>query len=254
MLIIPAIDLRGGKCVRLTEGRIDQETIYSDDPVGIACTFERAGAERIHIVDLDGAFSGQLKNLNVVKEILRAVKIPVQLGGGIRTMDAIDKLLSLGVSRVILGTAAISHLSLVSDGVGKFGEQVMVGIDSKNGQVAIKGWADTAAKTHLQLAQEIKFLGVKEVVFTDISRDGNFKGPNVAAAEELARKSGLGVIISGGVASLEDIKKICRMEEPGISGVIIGKAIYAGTVDLKEAIKIGRGEIDHAGETYYTLP
>jgi len=254
MLVIPAIDLRGGKCVRLIQGRIDQETIYSDDPLGIACTFEKMGAERIHIVDLDGAFSGQLANLKVIKEILRTVKIPIQLGGGIRTMDAIEKLLSLGVDRVILGTAAIDHLSLVSDGVKRFGERMMVGIDSKNGQVAIKGWADTVAKTYLQLGQEIKSLGVKQVVFTDISRDGTFNGPNLAAAAELAQKSGLEVIVSGGVSSLEDIRKISCMNEPGISGVIVGKALYAGAVNLKEAIKIGRGEMDDAGETYNTLP
>lgn len=242
MLVIPAIDLRGGRCVRLIEGRIDQETIYSDDPVGIACTFERMGAERIHLVDLDGAFSGQLANLGVIQEIVRAVQIPVQLGGGIRTMETIEMLLSLGVSRVILGTAAISHLSLVTDGVRRFGEQVMVGIDSKNGQIAIKGWADTVAKTYLELGREIKSQGVKQVVFTDTRRDGTFKGPNLAAAAELARESGLEVIVSGGVASLEDIRNIGCMEEPGIAGVIIGKALYAGMVDIKEAIKIGRGE------------
>lgn len=253
MLVIPAIDLRNGKCVRLMEGRIDQETVYSDDPVGMACNFERMGAERIHIVDLDGAFSGQMVNLSVIAEIVRIVKIPVQLGGGIRTMETIEMLLNLGVNRVILGTAAISHLSLVSEVVERYGERIMVGIDSKNGQVAIKGWADTVAKTYLELGREIKSLGVKQVVFTDTRRDGTFKGPNLESSVKLARESGLEVIVSGGVASLEDIKRIGDLKEPGIAGVIIGKALYAGKLDLPEAIKIGKGEMDDAGETNYSL-
>ncbi|MCR6546887.1 1-(5-phosphoribosyl)-5-[(5-phosphoribosylamino)methylideneamino]imidazole-4-carboxamide isomerase [Dehalobacterium formicoaceticum] len=242
MLVIPAIDLRGGKCVRLIEGRLDQETIYSDDPAGMAQTFEQAGAERLHVVDLDGAFSGQMVNFDVIKKIVQGIKIPVQLGGGIRTMDSIDQLLDLGVSRVILGTAAISNLDLVQKSVEKYGGQIMVGIDSKNGQVAIEGWAETVGKTYLELGHEIRSLGITQVVFTDTRRDGTLQGPNLASSAELARTCDLEVIVSGGVSTIEDIRKIRQLKEPGIVGVIMGKALYAGKVDLKEAIKIGRGE------------
>lgn len=244
MIIYPAIDIRGGKCVRLIEGRLDQETVYSDDPVGMAQHWERLGAEWLHLVDLDGAFSGQLQNLAIIQDIVRAVKIPVQLGGGIRTMNTIEMLLKTGVSRVILGTAAVSDLSLVAEAAKKFEESVMVGIDSKNGFVAIQGWEEPVDKTYLDLGREIKDLGIKRVVFTDIRRDGTLQGPNIEAAEKLAKESGLRVIVSGGVSSLEDICKVKHLELSGLEGVIIGKALYAETIDLREAIRVGKGEMN----------
>lgn len=241
MIIFPAIDIRGGKCVRLIEGRLDRETVYADDPVEMARTWEQMGAEWLHVVDLDGAFAGRLQNWHIIQDMVRSVKIPVQLGGGIRTMETIERLLKSGVRRVILGTAAISHLSLVSEAVQRFGDQVLVGIDSKKGCAAIQGWETTAAKTCLDLGREMKALGVNRAVFTDTGRDGTLQGPNVEAAEQLARESGLQVIVSGGVASLGDICRIRRLAASGLEGVIIGKALYDGTLDLRDAIQAGRG-------------
>jgi phosphoribosylformimino-5-aminoimidazole carboxamide ribotide isomerase len=243
MIIIPAVDIREGKCVRLVEGKMDRVTVYSEDPVAVAQLWEDKGAEIIHVVDLDGAFAGQPKNLAIIEKIVHTVQIPVQIGGGIRNMDTIDMLLDMGVRRVILGTAAISDSMLVAQASQKYGERVIVGIDSKNGLVAIEGWEATVGKTDLELAWEIKKLGITRVVYTDTRRDGTLKGPNIKASSDLARESGLRVIVSGGVSCLDDVRSVKEIENDGIDGVIIGKALYAGTVDLKDALKIAKGEM-----------
>jgi len=238
MLIIPAIDLRLGKCVRLVRGLPEQETIYSEDPVKTACSWEEQGARWLHVVDLDGAFTGSPQNVDVVKKIVKAVNIPVQVGGGIRDLDYIKKLLDFGVARVIVGTIAIIRPELVEDACRLYGEAVAVGIDAKKGRVAIEGWGVTAEKSAVELAREMSRIGVKRVVFTDVKRDGTLTGPNVQATEELARATGLKVIASGGVSSVEDLKALKAIEHVGVEAVIVGKALYSGSITLKEAIAV----------------
>lgn len=242
MLIIPAIDLREGKCVRLVEGRLDQETVYSDDPVAMAALWQKKGARMLHVVDLDGAFSGAPKNLEVIREILEAVDIPVQVGGGIRNIQAVERLLEMGAARVILGTVAILKPELVSQACSKYGDAVLVGIDGRNGRVAIEGWGLTVEKGTTELAEEMRSLGIKRVVFTDIRRDGTLRGPNIEATGELARSTGLKVIASGGVSTVDDLRALKRIEPLGVDAVILGKALYAGTVSIGEALSIAAGE------------
>ena len=241
MLIIPAIDLREGRCVRLVEGRLDQETIYSDDPVAMGLSWQQQGAKHLHVVDLDGAFAGSPKNLAIIKQIIATLDIPVQVGGGIRNLEAIEELFASGASRVILGTAAIRNPELVQEACRKFGEGIVVGIDGKNGKVAIQGWGVTVEKTTLELALEMKEFGVKRVLFTDIKRDGTLQGPNLEATGELARKSGLKVIASGGVSVLDDLRELKKLEVDGVDSVIMGKALYAGTVKLQDALAVAEG-------------
>ncbi|HOV78994.1 MAG TPA: 1-(5-phosphoribosyl)-5-[(5-phosphoribosylamino)methylideneamino]imidazole-4-carboxamide isomerase [Bacillota bacterium] len=241
MLIIPAIDLREGRCVRLVEGRLDLETVYSDNPAAMAAMWQEGGARMLHVVDLDGAFSGAPKNLDVIKEILRVVDVPVQVGGGVRNMEAVERLLELGAARVIIGTAAILKPDLVSEACGRYGEAILVGIDSRNGRVAIEGWGVTVDRDAVELAGEMKKIGVQRVVFTDIRRDGTLKGPNIEATGELARATGLKVIASGGVSTAADLRKLKMMEPLGVDAVIMGKALYAGTVTLREALAIAEG-------------
>ncbi len=238
MLVIPAIDLREGKCVRLVEGRLEQETVYSDDPVAMAVLWQEQGARMLHLVDLDGAFSGAPKNLDVISQILATVNIPVQIGGGIRNMKAVEHLLELGAARVILGTAAILEPQLVADACSKYGDAVLVGIDGRNGRVAIEGWGMTVDKNTVELALEVKSLGVKRVVFTDIRKDGTLKGPNLEATGELAGATGLKVIASGGVSTTDDLRALKKLEPLGVDSVILGKALYAGTVTMSEALEI----------------
>lgn len=238
MLIIPAIDLRDGRCVRLVQGELKTETVYSDEPVEMAKRFEALGAPRLHVVDLDGAFKGAPQNLDVIKRMVEAVDIPIQLGGGIRNMEAVRSVIDLGVNRVILGTAAILSPDLVSQCCEELGEHIMVGIDCRDGLVAIEGWEATVELTVDQLAKEIAKLGVKRIVFTDIRRDGTLKGPNVEATKEVAQVSGMKVIASGGVSSLEDLQKIKALKPYGVEGIIMGKALYSGAVNLKEALKL----------------
>lgn len=241
MLIIPAIDIREGRCVRLIQGRIDQEIVFSNEPLEVASNWERKGAPMLHVVDLDGAFAGQLKNLEIIKKIVNSVSIPVQVGGGIRTMDAIRQLLGIGVSRVILGTAAVAQPILVKQVIEEFGdERIMGSIDARDGWVVIEGWESTVEKTTIELGQEMEKLGVKRIVLTDIRRDGMLKGPNVEGTREMALASNLKIIASAGISSLEDIISLKALEPYGVEGVIIGRALYSGMVVLEEAIEIAR--------------
>ncbi len=243
MLIIPAIDLRAGKCVRLVEGKLENETIYSDDPVAVARVWQESGARYLHVVDLDGAFAGSPRNLDTIQGIIKAVNMPVEVGGGIRDLPTVEKLLGLGVSRVILGTAAIQNPDLVSEACARFGsEAIVVGIDARNGKVAIEGWGLTAEKDAMELADEIHQLGVSRVVFTDISRDGTLKGPNLEAIKKLTLSCKVKVIASGGVSTIGDIAALNELAPLGVEGVIIGKALYAGTVNIKEALALAGGK------------
>lgn len=241
MIIFPAIDIRGGKCVRLTEGRFDQETIFADKPLEMAKQWVAQGAQYLHLVDLDGALKGASVNTAVIKEIVDFVDIPVQLGGGIRTIENIEHILSLGITRVILGSVAVKNPELVKEACQKFGDKIVVGIDAKNGEVAVEGWGMSGGVKTEDLAKQMATVGVERIIFTDISRDGTLTGVNVEATAELAKLSGLKIIASGGVSSLEDIKAVKAVENSGVEGVIVGKAIYTGAVDLPAAIKIAQG-------------
>ena len=246
MVIFPAIDIRGGKCVRLFKGDFAQETVFSDKPEEMAAKWEAQGGKFLHLVDLDGALAGKSVNLDVVKKIVDTVSIPVELGGGIRTMENIDEVLSLGVQRVILGSVAVKNPALVKEACQKYGDRVVVGIDAKDGIVAVDGWGVSGDVEVTVLAKEMAKAGVKTIIYTDISRDGTLSGVNVEATARLARESGIKVVASGGVKSLDDIKALLPYEKDGIEGVIVGKSIYTGSLDLQEAVALvesaGTGE------------
>ncbi|MBR7025756.1 MAG: 1-(5-phosphoribosyl)-5-[Selenomonadaceae bacterium] len=235
MIIFPAIDLRGGKCVRLIQGDFDKETVYSDDPQATALKWQALGAKFLHVVDLDGARKGSPQNLDAIKKILDAVEIPIEVGGGIRTLDDAEKVLLLGVRRVILGSVAVENISLVEEAVKNFGDKIVVGIDARNGFVAVHGWEKSSAVKVEELAKKIVAAGVKTIIYTDISKDGMLSGVNAEAFAELQKISGAQIIASGGVKNLEDIR---ALKAAKISGVIVGKAIYTGALDLKSAIEL----------------
>jgi phosphoribosylformimino-5-aminoimidazole carboxamide ribotide isomerase len=236
MLLIPAVDLKDGKCVRLTQGKAERAKVYSSDPARMARRWQDEGAKFLHVVDLDGAFSGEAKNLPALKRILEAVTIPIEFGGGVRSLGIIAKLLSLGVDRVILGTVAIENKGLVQKAIQRFGsEHIVVGIDARGGKVAVRGWEKRTEVTALSLAKRMKALGVQRIIYTDIARDGMLSGPNIPALKEMAKESGLAVIPSGGISSLKDIKKVNAL---GVEGMIIGKALYEGKFTLREALRL----------------
>ncbi|MEW5921853.1 MAG: 1-(5-phosphoribosyl)-5-[(5-phosphoribosylamino)methylideneamino]imidazole-4-carboxamide isomerase [Bacillota bacterium] len=236
MLIIPAIDLHRGRCVRLRRGEREQETVYSHNPVEMALRWQAAGARRLHVVDLDGAFEGKPVNSPAIAAITAAVEIPVQLGGGIRDRSTTEKAFALGVSRVILGTAAVEHPALLKELVKLYAGRVIAGIDARDGMAAIRGWVEGSAYRAVELAREMEKIGVEEIIYTDISRDGMLEGPNLEAMREMARSLNIPVIASGGVSSLEDLIRLQELEEAGISGVIVGQALYSGCIDLQSAI------------------
>ncbi len=236
MIVIPAIDLKEGKCVRLEQGLMEKDTVYSDDPAATARHWQDEGGELLHIVDLDGAFAGVPKNRAVIEAIIKAIDIPAQLGGGIRDLETIEAYLSLGLSRVIIGTAAQRNPQLVSEACRRFPGQVVVGIDAKNGMVAVQGWAEVTGVNAVELAKRFEGDGVAAIIYTDIARDGMMQGPNLEATRALAEAISIPVIASGGVSSLRDIENLLLIESSGISGVITGKAIYTGALDLRQAV------------------
>lgn len=242
MIIFPAIDIRGGKCVRLTEGRFDKETVFADNPADMAARWAEEGAEFLHVVDLDGALAGKSVNLAIVKRIVRTVKIPVQLGGGIRTLDNIDQVFQAGVNRVILGSIAVRQPQLVEQACNLYGSKIVVGIDARDGQVAVDGWGVSGGISAGDLAKKMATVGVERIIYTDISRDGTMAGVNVSATGTLARESGLKVIASGGVSNLDDIRAVKAVADDGVEGVIVGKALYVGNFNLKAALKAAQGE------------
>lgn len=238
MIVIPAIDLKEGKCVRLLQGRMEDATVYGDDPGEMARRFEDMGAELIHVVDLDGAFAGSQKNLDSIKRILDSVGIPIEVGGGIRNMAAIEGLLGLGVSRVILGTVAVEDPGLLMLACKKYPGRIVAGIDAKDGMVAVRGWDDVSSVQAEDLARKMEDAGVSAIIYTDIARDGMLTGHNIEATMHLAGHVQVPIVASGGVKDISDIKELMRIEELGIEGVITGKAIYEGTLGLSEAIAL----------------
>jgi phosphoribosylformimino-5-aminoimidazole carboxamide ribotide isomerase len=240
MIVIPAIDLKEGKCVRLEQGLMERDTVYSDNPAAQALAWEAQGAELLHIVDLDGAFAGEPKNRGAIEAIVGALTIPTQLGGGIRDLATIEAYLGMGVGRVIIGTAAQRNPELVQEACAKFPGRIVVGIDAKNGMVAVQGWAEVTGVTAVDLARKFEGYGVAAIVYTDISRDGMMQGPNIEATRALAEAISIPVIASGGVSSLEDIRNLLAVEKSGVTGAITGKAIYSGALNLAEAIALTR--------------
>ncbi|MCD8084626.1 MAG: 1-(5-phosphoribosyl)-5-[(5-phosphoribosylamino)methylideneamino]imidazole-4-carboxamide isomerase [Clostridiales bacterium] len=247
MQLYPAIDMKGGKCVRLTQGLFDKVKIYSDHPADMARLWVDRGATFLHLVDLDGALAGHSVNEDAIRAITASVDVPVELGGGIRSAEAVDEMLSLGVSRCIIGTKAVREPEFVRELIEKFGaERIVVGVDAKDGMVAVDGWEQVSSVSAADLCQRMKAYGVRHIVYTDISRDGMLTGPNVAATKALTDLTGLDVIASGGVSCMEDLDALYRS---GIRGAIIGKALYENRVDLAEAVaryekeEYGNGEI-----------
>lgn len=243
MIVYPAIDLRRGRCVRLQQGDFSAETVFADDPAEAARRWVAEGARWLHVVNLDGALGERAtENLAALQRILAAVEIPVQFGGGVRSAQDAARLLALGVARVILGTVAVRQPEVVEAVLAAHGaERVLVGIDARQGRVAIHGWVEASEVEATTLAQRMAALGARHTVYTDVQRDGTLQGVNVAAARQLAQASGLGVIASGGVASLEDIRALKAYERDGIEGVIIGMALYRGAIRLAEALSIAAG-------------
>ena len=239
MTIYPAIDIKGGRCVRLTQGRADLETVYADDPTDVAGQFKAAGSEWVHVIDLDGAFAGEPRNLVAVQAIV-AMGLKVQLGGGLRTRTSVERALGLGVCRVVIGTRAAESEEFVAGLVQTFGEQIAVGIDAKDGRVAVKGWVDTTAAGAIALAQRMDALGVRTIIHTDISTDGMLTGPNFEAQEAMLAAVNCRVIASGGVSRREDVARFVETKKrrPNLDGVIIGKALYERRVDLGDLITL----------------
>lgn len=235
MRMYPAIDLKDGQCVRLLKGEFDKKTVYSENPLETALLWQESGADFLHIVDLDGARSGEGKNRKVIKEIARKVNMKVQTGGGIRTMEDISSLLEEGVARVILGTAAVKNFALVEEAVKKYGDRIAVGIDAKDGFAATDGWEKVSELRAVDFAKKVEAVGVKTIIYTDIATDGALCGPNVEAMREMVENTSLDVIASGGVSSLDDIKALLKT---GVEGAITGRAIYTGSLDLKEAVNL----------------
>jgi len=243
MLLIPAIDLKNGFCVRLLQGESDKETVYSNDPAAMAVTFEEAGAKRLHLVDLDGAFQGEGANISSIRSILKNVSIPVQIGGGLRTEEDIDRMLALGVSAVIVGTMAVKHPDVLEKVLKKYtDEQIILGIDARNRKVSIEGWKESTEIQDVKFALRWKNSGIKRVVFTDISRDGMLSGPNLAALREMAEHTGLKIVASGGISSMDDLEQLKTLEPNGVDQAISGKAIYEGKIDLKRVFKCLQSE------------
>ncbi len=239
MLLIPAIDLKDGKCVRLRQGRMDEDTIFSDNPVEVAGQWVNQGAKRIHIVDLDGAVAGKPKNFNLIHEITQTYPdIPVQVGGGIRDEDTIQAYLEAGVSYVIIGTKAVNEPHFVSDIALEFPKHIIIGLDAKDGKVAIEGWSKLSRHDVIDLAQQFEADGVEAIIYTDISRDGMMSGVNIEATVKLAQAIKIPVIASGGITNLEDIKALGALIDEGIMGAITGRAIYEGTLNFAEAVKV----------------
>lgn len=237
MLILPAIDLRNGKCVNLVQGRSGEETIFSDQPVEMAQQWQQSGAEYLHLVDLDGAFGRTSDNLHIVKEIVETLRIPIQLGGGIRTMERLEDVLALGVTRAILGTVALKNPPLVEAACQKHGPRIAVGIDAKDGMVATEGWLDVSEKPALAFAGEMEDCGVQTIIYTDIKSDGMLQGPNLETTEAIAEVISVEVIASGGITSIQDVETLKTI---GVHGAIVGRALYTGALDLKAAIAAAR--------------
>ena len=238
MIIIPAIDLKDGKCVRLIQGRRDAITVYSDDPVSMVKHWVKLGAELLHVVDLDGAFTGKQKNFEVITAIRDAVAVPIQVGGGIRDLERVEELVSFGVNRIIIGTSAVNAPDMLKNACKNFPGRVLAGIDAKEGKIAVKGWEEVTEWDAFEFAKKMESFGVAAIIYTDIARDGMLSGPNLDAMTEMVNELKIPVIASGGVSSIDDIKNLMKIKN--LWGVITGKALYEGTLNLKEAMQISK--------------
>lgn len=241
MIVIPAIDLRNGRCVRLQQGELSRETVYSDDPGAMAEQWVSQGAERLHVVDLDGAVKGAPANRDGIRRILDAVRVPVQLGGGIRDMATLGSYLQMGVDGIILGTSAIKDPGFLETACRKFPGRIILGIDARGERVAVEGWTEETELTPEDMARRSEKTGVSAIIYTDIRRDGMGTGPNVDRTRALARSVGIPVIASGGISGIQDVAEITRLEQEGVIGMITGKALYQGTLSLHEAIMVASG-------------
>jgi len=239
MLVIPSIDLKDNCVVRFVRGKY-KEKIYSKNPLKIAKDWERQGAELLHIVDLNGAFTGEIKNLDILKDILENVKIKVEFGGGIRDIDKINQLIKLGVERVVLGTRAIEEKKFLKKAIECFGEKIVVSVDERKNKIAIGGWRRILNYSPLELVKRLEYLGLKAIIYTDTLRDGTLKGPNIEGIKKILENVSIPVFVSGGVSSLDDIRSLKELEKEGLKGVIIGKALYEKRFSLKEAISVAR--------------
>ena len=235
MRLYPAIDIIDGQCVRLVQGDYSQKTTFAQDPVEVALRWQKEGGELLHIVDLDGAKSGGMNNFEVISRIAAALSVPIEVGGGIRDMYAVEKMLQAGAARVILGTSALRNAEFVTSAVKAFGEKIVVGIDAKDGKVAVSGWEEISDKSALDFAKEMEACGVRTLIYTDIATDGMLKGPNLAAMSEMAAYVSIDVVASGGVSSIADLQALTKT---GVEGAIIGKALYTGDIRLEEARKV----------------
>lgn len=238
MLIFPAIDLKGGKCVRLRQGRKEDETVFGDDPVAMGRKWQDLGAKWLHVVDLDGAFNSRPQNLESIRGLRRALSIPIQLGGGLRTLETLELYIDLGIDRLILGTAVLKDPDLVAQACATYPGRIAVGLDAKDGLVAVEGWTETSTQKVLEVARRLVPLKPAALIYTDISRDGVKRGVNIEATKTLAQGVDLPVIASGGVSSLADIEALLPLESLGVVGVIIGRALYDGSFQLPEALKL----------------
>jgi len=237
MLVIPAIDIRDGKVVRLVQGDYSKETIYAEDPLEVALNWKKLGAKLIHVVDLDGALKGKVINLGYVKKIISS-RMAIEFGGGIRDTETARKLLRAGVKRLVIGTKAAKDEKFLTDLVGEFGERIAVGIDAKEGRIKTEGWVKNEGLSAIQLAEKTAKLGVKTIIYTDISRDGTLTGADVSGVKEILKAVEINVILSGGIGSYEDLKEVKKLESDGLTGVIIGRALYDKRIELDKAIKI----------------
>lgn len=239
MIVIPAIDILGGKVVRLKQGDYGKVTVYADNPRDIAASFKDRGARHLHIVDLDGARSGKPVNITAVQDIVNDVGIDVEVGGGIRNGEAIETVLGIGAKQVVLGTAALTDRAFAAECISRYGEAVVVGVDVRNDKLAVRGWTDEGQSPVGDCIRYFESVGLQRIIYTDVTKDGMMEGPNLAGIERLLKLTKMEIIVSGGVSTIDDIRRVKRYEGQGVKGVIIGKAIYEGTIDLKEALDAG---------------
>jgi phosphoribosylformimino-5-aminoimidazole carboxamide ribotide isomerase len=237
MLILPAVDIKGGKAVRLFQGHMDQAKVYADTPADMAKRWEDEGAQYLHVVDLDGAFAGYVQNMVAIDAIIKRIKIPIEVGGGVRNIPAVRTLIEAGVARVIMGTVAIRKPHIVEEAVKAFGaERITIGIDAQHRKVMLAGWAESTAVDYITLAKRMHTCGIRRIIYTDIEKDGALEGPNIAATRKLAQDTGLKIIASGGITTKEDVAKVKALEKDGVEGMIVGKALYEGKIKLKEIL------------------
>lgn len=237
MIVIPALDLKEGRCVRLSQGRMDQESVYSENPVQMARHWESKGAERLHVVDLNGAVTGRPFHRSLIEEIAKSIHIPIEMGGGIRDLETIESYLSSGVQWIILGTAAFKNRHLIEEACHRFPQRVILSIDARGGKVAIEGWKEIVSIEAMELARQFEGMALSAIIFTDVERDGMGTGLNWEKTNELAQATSIPVIASGGVSRIEEIEHLMELEQNGIIGVIVGRALYTGQIDLEEAIQ-----------------